>query len=145
MFIWVTKGNRLGNVISKAKISIDLDRVEAFLKLSPPHSKKKLKSFFGKINFVQKFIRKFAEIVRPLNELLKKGAKIEWGPKIKKSFEDIKVAISIASMLVSPDNQLHFKIYSFSLDHSCVGILTQKKENEDERPISFMSCPLNNA
>ena len=84
-------------------------------------------SFFRKINFVWKFISGFAEIVHPLNDLLKKGAKIEWGLKIKKSFEDIKVAISMASVLVSLDYELPFKIYSFSLEDSCVGISTQKK------------------
>ena len=65
-------------------------------------------------------------------------------PKIKKSFEDIKVVISTASILVSPDYELPFKIYSFASEHSFVGILTKKKEKEDERPIAFMSCPLKN-
>ena len=65
------------------------------MKLVPPHNEKELKSFFGKINFVQKFISGFAKIVHPLNDLLKKGAKMEWVPEIKKSFEDIKVAISM--------------------------------------------------
>lgn len=114
------------------------------MKLSPPHSWKEIKSFFGKINFIQKFISGFIEIVYLLNDLLKKGAKIEWVPKIKKSFEDIKVAISIAPIPVSPYYGLSFKIYSFTSEHSCVGILMQKKEKEDERPISFMSCPLKN-
>ena len=141
----ITKGKLLGHVISEAKISIDLDRVKSIMKLAPPHSRKELKSFFGKINFVQKFISGFAEIVRPLNNLLKKGTKAKWSLEIKKSFEDIKVAISTTLVLVSPDYQLPFKIYSFTSEHSCVRILTQKKENEDERSIAFMSYPLKNA
>ena len=71
-----------------------------------------------------KFISGFAEIVHPLNDLLKKGAKTEWVPEIKKSFKDIKVSISIASILVILDYELPFKIYSFASEHSCVGILT---------------------
>ena len=50
----------------------------------------------------------------------------------------------MAPVLVSPDYGLPFKIYSFSSEHSCTGILTQKKEKEDERPISFTSFPLKN-
>ena len=73
---------------------------------------------------------KFVEIVHPLNDLFKKGAKTEWVPEIKKLFEGIKVAISIALVLVSLDYELPFKIHSFALEHSCVGILTQKKENK---------------
>ena len=98
------------------------------MKLSPPHSQKELKSFFEKINFV---------IVHPLNDLLKKGAKMEWVPEIKKSFEYIKVNISMALVLVSPNYELPFKIYSFASEHSCAGILMQKKEKEDERPITL--------
>ena len=74
----------MGHVISEARISIDPNKVEAILKLAPPHNQKELKSFFRKINFVQKFISGFVEIVCPLNDLLKKGAKIKWGLKIKK-------------------------------------------------------------
>ena len=48
----VTKGKLLGHIIFEARISIDLERIEAILKLSPLHSCKELKSFFGKINFV---------------------------------------------------------------------------------------------
>ena len=53
----------------------------------------------------------FAEIVHPLNDLLKKGPKTEWVPKIKKYFEDIKVEISTTPVLVSLDYYLPFKIY----------------------------------
>ena len=73
---------------------------------------------------MHKFISGFVEIVHPLNDLLKKGAKIEWMPEIKKSFEDIKVSISTAPVLVSLDYKFPFKIYSFSSKYSCVGILT---------------------
>ena len=48
----IPKGKLLGHVISKAKISVDLDRVESILKLAPPHNWKELKSLSGKINFV---------------------------------------------------------------------------------------------
>ena len=72
----VTKGKLLGHVIFKDRISIDHDIFYAILNLSPPHSQKELKSFFEKISFVQKFISIFVKIVHPLNDLLKKGAKI---------------------------------------------------------------------
>jgi hypothetical protein len=50
----------------------------------------------------------------------------------------------MALVLVSPDYDLPFKIYSFSSKHSCVRILTQKKDKEDEIPIAFMTRPLKN-
>lgn len=48
----VTEDKLLGHVILEKGISIDPDRIEAISKISMPTSKKELKSFFGKINFV---------------------------------------------------------------------------------------------
>lgn len=128
----MTQGNLLGHIISKKGISIDPERVKAILKLVPPNSRKELKSFFGKINFVRKFISGFAEIVHPLNDMLKKDAKIEWSTQAKEAFEEIKMSIATTPVLVSPDYLLLFKVYSFASEHSCAGVLTQKKEGEDE-------------
>ena len=55
------------------------------------------------------------------------------------------MAISMAPVVVSPDYGLPFKIYSFASEHSCTGIITQKREKEEKRPIPFMSYPLRNA
>jgi len=141
----ITEGKLLGHVISENGISIDPDRIEGIKKLQLPNSKKELKSFFGKINFVRKFITGFAEIVQPLNAMLKKDAKIEWTPVAKAAFEDIKEAISNALMLTSPDYTKPFYIYSFVSSHSVVVALTQKGEDNEEKPIAFMSAPLKDA
>lgn len=110
----VTKGKLLSHIIYEAEISIDPKRIEAILKLSPPHSHKELKYLFGKIIFVQNFVSGFVEIE----------------------------AISIAPIIFSPVYELPFKIYSFASEHSCARIVTQKKDKENERPMAFMSCPL---
>ncbi|XP_059074946.1 uncharacterized protein LOC131874979 [Cryptomeria japonica] len=95
----VMEGKLLGHVISEKGISIDPDRVKAISTINLPASKKELKSFFSKINFVRKFIIGFTEIVRPLNEMLKKDAKIEWSTQAKRAFEEIKLAIVEAPAL----------------------------------------------
>lgn len=101
-----------------------------------------MKSFFGKINFVKKFITRFVEIVKPLNVMLKRDDKVEWILEAKKYFMEIKRAITDALVLVSLDYSKPFYIYSFSLDHSCVSMLMQKDDKGSEHPISFMSSPL---
>lgn len=81
----VSKGKLLGHIISKKGISIDADRVESILKLTMPGSKKDMRSFLRKTKFVQKFITGFAEIVKPINEMMK-DAKIEWINEAKSAF-----------------------------------------------------------
>lgn len=82
----VSNWKLLGHIILENGISVDLDRVESILKLTMPSRKKEMRSFFKKINFVQKFIIGFVEIVKPLNEMMKKDAKIEWSNEAKSAF-----------------------------------------------------------
>jgi hypothetical protein len=74
----VSKGNILGHIVNKEGIYIDPERVKAINELNPLTSKKGVQSFFGKINFVRRFVPDYATIVKPINALLKKDHRFEW-------------------------------------------------------------------
>lgn len=114
------------------------------MKLTMPRSKKDMRYFFGKINFVRKFITCFAEIVKPLNKMVKKDARIEWSNEAKADFSQVKQSILEAPVLTSPNYLKPFYIYSFACEHSCAVVLTQRRREGDERPIAFMSSPFKN-
>ncbi|XP_057863202.1 uncharacterized mitochondrial protein AtMg00860-like [Cryptomeria japonica] len=140
----VSEGKFLGHVISEKGISIDSNRVEALLKLQTPESKKEMRSFLEKINFVCKFITKFTKIVKPLNDMMKKEAKIEWSQEAKDTFNQIKQSIVEAPVLTIQDYTLLFYIHYFASLQSCSTVLMQRKDG-DEKPIAFMSSPFKNA
>ena len=56
----------------------DPERVEVIEKIPLPPTKKALRSFFGKINFVRRFIPNFAEVARSISKLLKRDVKFHW-------------------------------------------------------------------
>ena len=60
----------MGFIVSKDGTIIDPERVETIEKIVLPDSKKAMQSFLGKINFVRRFIPNFAQIVRPLQDLV---------------------------------------------------------------------------
>lgn len=122
----VIEGKLLGHLITEKGILIDLEHIEAISRIHLPTNQKELRSFFIKINFVRKFITGFAEIVKPLNEMLKKDAKMEWTLSTKRAFEEIKHTIANAPILVSPDYTKSFYLYSFASEHSCATMLTQR-------------------
>ena len=68
----VTQGKLLGNIICKEGIYIDPERIKAINELKPPTFKKGFQSFFGKINFVRRFVFYYASIMKLINLLLKK-------------------------------------------------------------------------
>ena len=54
------------------------ERIETIKVITPPHKKKEMKSFYAKINFVRRFIFDIAEIVKPLQEMIKKETNFKW-------------------------------------------------------------------
>jgi hypothetical protein len=95
------EGKLLGHIILKEGIKIDPSRVEGIQKISTPHSKKEVKSFLGKANFLRRFIMNLVEIIKHITCMLRKGNEIKWNSEAKKSFEDIKVALTRVPMLAS--------------------------------------------
>ena len=114
----------LGFVISPEGITIDPGRIEAFKAIVLPHNKKAMQSFLGKINFVGKFISYFTEIVKPLQEMIKKDFNFKWTKERREAFENMKEAIAEAPTLWSSYFQNEFILYTFPSDHSIAVVLT---------------------
>ena len=55
--------------------------------------------------------------------MLRKGSEIKWTLEARKSFEDIKNALTKAPVLISPNFEKNFQIYSFASEHTIVGVL----------------------
>ena len=97
------EGKILGHIISEKGIRIDLDRMVAIQKIGMPRNKKEIESFLGKVNFLRRFITKFVEVVKYINNMLKKDSSFKWLVEANKSFTDIKKALFETPMLVNPN------------------------------------------
>jgi hypothetical protein len=95
----VKEGKLLGHIISQAGIHIDPEQIRDIDKLTLPHNKKAIQSFFGKINFVRKFTLNFVETIKPLQKIICKDVEFKWDNEWKKSFSNINNVISQAPML----------------------------------------------
>eukprot|EP00253_Pinus_taeda_P020351 PITA_20351 len=77
--------------------------------------------------------------------MLKKGADFKWTVEAKKSFEEIKKALTQAPVLISPYFTKEFLIFTFASEDTIAGVLLQKGSQGTEQPISFFSKTLANA
>lgn len=135
----VELGKLIGFIVSKDRMIIDPDRTQVIANLPPPSSKKAMQSFLGKINFVKRFVPSFSEMVRPLQNLIKKDIMYKWGAQANQAFNSIRKSITEAPSLMSPDFSQDFMLYTFASNRSYAVVLTQKNVENSEIPISFMS------
>lgn len=76
---------------------------------------------------------------------MKKDVKFLWKEDGKKAFQEIKVAIAKAPVLVSPDYSKDFMIFSFASKDTISSVLLHKNKDGHEQPIAFMSRELQNS
>ena len=86
-----------------------------------------------------------AELMKPMQALLKKNVKFIWTDEGRNAFDTIKDAITRSPILVSPDYMKDFMIFSFASKDTIAGVLLQKNFEGFEQPIAFMSRALQNS
>eukprot|EP00253_Pinus_taeda_P022655 PITA_22655 len=127
------EGKLLGHIISKDGIRIDPARIEAILQIPHPRSIKELQAFLGNINFLRRFISNLAELIRLLNNMLRKDSSIKWTVEAKQAFEEIKMALTRTPVLTSPQFDRDFIIFSFASEHTIAVFLLQKDDQGCKR------------
>ena len=135
----------IGHIISKDFIWIDPTRIEAILQITHHRSIRELHDFLGKINFLRRFISNLAELIRLLNNMLKKYSTIKWTLEAKRSFKDIKPALTLTPVPISPMFDRDFITFYFASEHTIVAVLLQKNDQGFEHPIAFFSKALRDA
>jgi hypothetical protein len=100
--------------------------------LSLPRSKKEVHAFLGRINFLRRFVSNFAELVKHIIAMLKKGSEVRWTSAPRESFDLIKKALTEAPMLISPDYSKDFMIFSFASCDTVSAVLLQKNDQGQE-------------
>lgn len=141
-YFGVTEGKLLGHIVSKDGVRIDPERVAAIDKIQIPKTVKAIQSFFGQINIVRRFVSNFAEIVKPIAKMMKKGAEVKWTNEALEAFVSIKREIKEAPILKSPNFSKPFQVFSFASYHTIVAVVLQKNEEGHEQPIAFFSKSL---
>lgn len=132
----IIEGKLLGHIISK-NVFIDPNRVSTIKTLSLPRNKKEVQAFLGKIDFLRRFIRNYVEIVKDINDILKKGHEVKWNVSSKHAFDQIKKSIFKAPILASPNYTKPFSMSSFTSETSLTIVSLQNNEDSHDQPIAF--------
>jgi len=75
-----------------------------------------MQTFIGFVNFYCRFIQDFSTIARPLLDLTHSNKTWNWDTKEQKAFERLKMAVTTAPVLASPQDSEPFCIEADSSD-----------------------------
>jgi len=96
------------------------------------------------MNFLRRFVPNLAEHLREITNMLKKDSVVKWTKEVIKSFNLVKLTLSSALVLISPDYTQDFILFSFTSDHTMAVVLMQKRD-QLEKPIAFFSRTIRDA
>ena len=133
--------NYLGFVISENGIKPDEKKVEAIRSLPVPTCVREVRSFIGMCSYYRRFIPNFSQIAEPIVALTRKYAHYKWSEAHQRAFDCLKESLTAVPLLVYPDSNKPYVLYTDASD-TCIGAcLTQECEG-DEKPIYYLSHKL---
>ncbi|XP_037803935.1 uncharacterized protein LOC119598356 [Penaeus monodon] len=136
----------LGFNLGEKGLSTLPDKVNAIKNMPIPETKKQLRSFLVTLSFFRKFIPNLADLVHPLNSLLKKFSpnKLNLTPDLVKRIDELKYLLINAPILTLPDYEKIFYLRTDASDTGLGAVLLQKVDGV-LMPIAYASRKLSDS
>ena len=145
----------LGHVVSEAGIQADPEKIEAVKNWPIPQNTKDVRKFLGFTGYYRRFVKGYASIARPLNDLLighstnhaakkkssEKATPFRWGEKQQQSFEEIISKLTNPPVLAYADYRLPFTLHTDASANGLGAVLYQKQDGID-RVVAYASRSL---
>ena len=100
---WLTKVKFLGHVVSASSVLVDPEKVKEIMSWERSKSVFEIRSFLGLAWYYQRFIEDFSQLVSPMTKLTWKEVKFEWNYQCEKAFQEFKMRLTSAPILIVPE------------------------------------------
>ena len=104
-----------------------------------PTTVKQVQSFLGFGNYYRKFIKDCRNLMKLLNELLRKDKKFEWTDEAQQAFDTLKGKFQAALVLQLPDPYKPFMVECNTLKYASGAVLQRQDSNRDWHPCAYLS------
>lgn len=131
----------LGFLVNEYGLMIDPEKTEAIRSYKRPKTLRQIRRFIGMSSWYRKFIKDYAKIIEPINKLVRKDFKYEWGEAQENAFQEIKRLLTEAPMLHRPVPGAEYFIHCDASDTGLGSMITQKVDDV-ERVIAYASTAL---
>ena len=135
---WVKEVKFLGMTVSAEGIKMNDDKVQAILGWPAPKTVCGVRSFLGLANFYRRFIKDYAQVARPLNDLTKKDQAFKWKDPQQLAFDMLKQRFTTVPILVFPDIDKQFCLETDASDFATSAVLSILKDDK-WHPVTYSS------
>ena len=125
----------LGNVINKHGIRPSPAKMEKVKNHLPPKNVKQVRQFLGLVGYFRSFIKNFAQIAKPLNDLLHLSCKFVWTAKEQHAFETLRDAICCNPIRTHFREDCEHEIHTDASGLGLGAVLYQKEKDEDGKDV----------
>jgi hypothetical protein len=135
----------LGHILTKEGVKPDPRKIRAVGEYpTPPRRFRDVRAFIGLAGYYRRHIRNFAEIAKPLTNLIRKYVPFEWRLEQQEAFIKLKNVLSQEPLLIYPHFTQPF-IVACDASTKAVGAILSETRDGEERPVAYCSPQLNSA
>ena len=131
----------LGHIVSDRGVKTDPSKVADVRDWPTPRSPEDVRRFMGLASYYRRFIKDFAKIAVPLNNLLQKQVTFIWRASHESAFTELKQRLTEAPVLAYPRREGKFILDADASNQSIGAVLSQVQDGE-ERVICYASRTL---
>jgi len=121
----------LGVILEKGVTRMDPVKISGIADWPIPKTVKDVCSFLGFCNFYRAFIRGFANIAHPLNQLTRKDTEWTWDTKEQQAFDDLQRRVTEEPVLKQPELDKPFELEVDASGFALGAVLLQRGEDNN--------------
>ncbi|XP_073813857.1 uncharacterized protein [Musca autumnalis] len=124
-------------------ITTDPNKISAISNWPVPKNIKQVRGFLGLCGWYRRFIQNFSTETFPITELVTTKRKFQWTDDAQRAFDRVKSLLTSAPVLNNPDFSKKLYLHCDASDFGIGAVLVQLDDEDNEKPIAFMSKKLN--
>ena len=140
--------NYLGHHVSADGMRPGTDNMEGIAEMAPPTTYTGIRRFLGATGFYRRFIKGYAKIAQPLNNLISeeksklKGQEVKLMVEALDAFHELKIKCMMAPVLAFADFEKPFRLETDTSGDGLGVVLSQKQSDGKYHPVAYASHSL---
>ena len=138
----------LGHQISAEGMRPGTENLRAIAEMAPPTTYTGIREYTGMTGFFRRFIKGYAKIAKPLNDLFSgeasklKSEPVQLTPEALQAFKELKMKCMTAPVLAFADFKKEFRLETDASNDGLGAVLLQQDDEKQWHPVAFASREL---